>query len=421
MFMARELRFARVGNGNDCMREIKRKQVIMIFIAAAALLITGLLARHILFSQDGPTYITSNVTRMDIEESVLASGTMEALKTVDVGAQVSGQLKKLYVKLGDEVRKGQLLAVIDPVLQENSLKDAEASRENVQAQIKAKKALLHQYDLAYKRQKELAAQDAGSRADLETAQAQFDTTRADLAALEAQHRKAKVAVETAKANLDYTRIVAPMDGVVIGIVTEEGQTVNSAQTAPTILKLADLDTMTVKAQISEADVIKVKPGQKVYFTILGDPDTRHYGVLRAIEPATEAASSSSSTSSTSSSSSSSSTAIYYNGLFDVRNPDRKLRVSMTAQVAVVLSEARQVLSIPVSALRDKGKNGRQKVKVMVNGKAEDRTVLVGISNNVNVQVVSGLRQGEKVIIGDAASQVSTTSSGQSPGPPPGRR
>ncbi|MEA5115451.1 MAG: macrolide transporter subunit MacA [Geobacteraceae bacterium] len=401
------------------MRKIKRKQVIIILIAAAVLLVTGILGKKLLFSRDAPAFITASVTRMDIEESVLASGTMEALKTVDVGAQVSGQLKKLYVKLGDEVRKGQLLAVIDPVLQENSLKDAEASRENVAAQIKAKKALLRQYDLAYKRQKELAAQDAGSRADLETAQAQYDTTRADLAALEAQHRKAKVAVETAKANLDYTRIVAPMDGVVIGIVTEEGQTVNSAQTAPTILKLANLGTMTVKAEISEADVIKVKPGQKVYFTILGDPDTRHYGVLRAIEPATEAASS---TSSTSSSSSSSSTAIYYNGLFDVRNPDRKLRVSMTAQVAVVLSEARQVLSIPVSALRDKGKNGQQKVKVLVNGKAEDRTVRVGISNNVNVQLISGLREGEKVIIGDAASQVSTSSSaGQHPGPPPGRR
>ena len=128
-----------------------------------------------------------------------------------------------------------------------------------------------------------------------------------------------------------------MDGVVVGIVTEEGQTVVSAQAAPTILRLANLDTITVKAQISEADVTRVRPGQKVYFTILGDPDARHYGKLRAIEPATDSASSSSSAST-----SSSSTAIYYNGLFEVPNPDRTLRVSMTAQVFVVLSEAKQV-------------------------------------------------------------------------------
>lgn len=353
---------------------------------------------------------------MDLEETVLASGTLNALKTLDVGAQASGQLKKLHVRLGDQVKKGQLLAEIDPVLQQNSLKDAEATQENVQAQMQAKKALLQQYGLAYRRQKELAARDAVSKADLESAEAQLETTRADLAALEAQLKKARIAVDTAKANLEYTRIVAPMDGVVIGIITEEGQTVVSAQSAPTILKLADLETITVKSQISEADVTRVRPGQKVYFTILGEPDTRHYGTLRAIEPATDAASSGSSSSTTSSS-----TAIYYNALFDVPNPDRKLRVSMTAQVAVVLSEAKQVVSIPVSALRDKGKDGRQSVQVLVNGVPQERTIRVGISNNVNVQVIEGLREGERVTIGDGAAQTATASSSRPPGPPPGRR
>jgi macrolide-specific efflux system membrane fusion protein len=273
---------------------------------------------------------------------------------------------------------------------------------------------LRQYELAYRRQKGLAAQDAASLADLESAQAQLETTRAELAALEAQFRKAQIAVDTAKANLDYTRIVAPMDGVVIGIITEEGQTVVSAQAAPTILRLADLDTVTVRAQISEADVTRVRPGQKVWFTILGEPDTRRYGTLRAIEPATESASSSSSTTS--------STAIYYNGLFDVKNPDRKLRPSMTAQVAVVLSEARQALSVPVSTLRDKGKDGRQTVKVLTDGKTEERSVRVGISDRVNAQVLDGVREGERVVIGDATVQaVATTAGMPPPGPPPGRR
>lgn len=397
---------------------ITRKRSIIVLVSIAVLAGAGLLVRHFVFAKETPAYITASAARMNIEESVLASGTLQALKTVDVGAQVSGQLKRLHVQLGDQVKKGQLLAEIDPVLQQNALKDAEATQENVRAQMQAKKALLRQLELAYRRQKELTAQDAASKADLESAEAQFHTTRADLAALEAQLKKARIAVDTAKANLDYTRIVAPMDGVVIGIVTEEGQTVVSAQAAPTILKLANLNTITVKAQISEADVTRVRPGQKVYFTILGEPDTRHYGTLRAIEPATDAASAASSSSSTSTSSS---TAIYYNALFDVPNPDHKLRVSMTAQVAVVLSEAKQVIAIPVSALRDKRKDGRQTVQVLVNGMPQERTIRVGISNNVNVQVTEGLRAGERVVIGDTAAQTPVATSSGPPGPPPGRR
>jgi macrolide-specific efflux system membrane fusion protein len=396
---------------------ISRWQLAIALTAVVILSGTSLLVRHVIFAKDPPAFITTGIARMDIEESVLASGTLEALKTVAVGAQVSGQLKKLHVRLGDQVKKGQLLAEIDPVLQQNSLKDAEASLQNVQAQIRSKKALLQQYELAYQRQKQMADQDAASQADLEIAQAQLDITRADLAALDAQAKKARIAVDTARANLDYTRIVAPMDGVVISIDTEEGQTVVSAQTAPTILKLANLDTITVKAEISEADVTRVKPGQKVYFTILGEPDSRHYGTLRAIEPGPK--SSSSASGSSSSSTSSSSSAIYYNGLFDVPNPDRKLRVSMTAQVAIVLREAKQVLSIPVSALSDKGKDGRQSMKVLVNGTPQGRTINVGITDNVNAEVINGLRAGEQVLIGDAAAKVATTSSGMPPGPPGG--
>ena len=399
------------------------KKSIFLLLAVGILFCTALMVRHFLFAKETPAFITADVTRMDIEESVLANGTMEALKTVAVGAQVSGQLKKLHVRLGDQAKKGQLLAEIDPVLQQNALKDAEATLENVQAQIRSKKALLQQYELAYRRQKELAVRDAVSQADLESAQAQLDSTRADLAALDAQVKKARIAVDTARANLDYTRIVAPMDGVVISIDTEEGQTVVSAQAAPTIIKLANLDTITVKAEISEADVTKVKPGQKVYFTILGEPDSRIYGTLRAIEPGPK--SSSSSTSSSTTSTSSSSSAIYYNGLFDVPNPDRKLRVSMTAQVTIVLSEMKQVLSIPVSALSDKSKDSRQSVKVLVNGMPQERTIKVGISNNINTRVIEGLLEGEQVIIGDTTANVATTSSGMPLGPhgggPGGRR
>lgn len=385
------------------MRSYPRNKIILVLVSMAVLTCSGLLVRHYFFGKAIIAYITADAAKTDIEEKVLASGTLNALKTVEVGAQVSGQLKKLHVVLGDQVKKGQLLAEIDPVLQQNSLRDAEASLENVKAQKRSKQALLQQYELTYKRQKQMVDQDAAARADLESAQAQLDSTRADLAALDAQINKAKISVDTAKANLDYTRIVAPMDGVVISIVTEEGQTVVSAQAAPTILKLANLDTITVKAQISEADVTRTRPGQSVYFTILGDADTRYYSTLRAIEPGPDTTTTSSSSTTTSSSS----TAIYYNGLFDVPNPGRRLRVSMTAQVSIVQNIAKQALCIPTSALGEKGKDGRSTVRVLVNNLPENRMIRTGINNNVLVQVTDGLQEGDRVIIGDSSTLPAT--------------
>ncbi len=378
---------------------------------------TGVTVKKIFFSKPKTTFITADVARIDLEESVLASGTLKAYKTVAVGAQVNGQLKTLHVALGDKVRKGQLLAEIDPVLPQNTFRDAEAQVENLQAQKRSKLALLKQYELACQRQSQMNAKDAGSRADLESAQAQLESTRHDITALEAQIKKAIIAVDTAKANLGYTRIHAPIDGTVISIDTEEGQTVVSNQSATTILTLATLDTMTVKAKISEADVTRVRPGLPTYFTLLGDSDTRYYGKLRAIEPGP--VSNGTSTAGTTGTSNASS-AIYYYGLFEVPNPDNKLKVSMTTQVAVVLNQVKQALCIPVSALGDKQKDGKATVKVLAGELAETRTIRTGISDNVQIQVLDGLREGEKVIVGDS-SNLPKTDSGAMPPPPGGRR
>ena len=345
-------------------------------------------------------FMTVPVTRQDIRETVLATGSLEGRKQVNVGAQVSGQLQQLKVKLGDSVSKGQLLAVIDPVIPQNDLRDAEAALDNVLAQKQAKQALLKQYRLELQRQRTMRSQDASAQADLEQAEAALAQTQAELRALDAQTRQAHIKVDTAKANLGYTQISAPMDGVVIAIVTEEGQTVVSSQSAPTILKLADLDTMTVKAEISEADVIRVQPGQATRFTILGDPDTQYQGVMRAIEPAPESESSESSSSTTSSTSSS---AIYYNGLFDVANPDHKLRVSMTAQVTIVLGESKQVLAIPLSVLGQRLAGNRYEVQVLVNDRPEPRAITTGRKDSVHIEVLEGLSEGERLVIGDSAS------------------
>ena len=272
---------------------------------------------------------------------MLASGTIDAIERVSVGAQVSGQLKSLKVALGDRVQKGQLVAEIDDMTQQNELRNKQAALEMRRAARTAKVATLKQSELAYRRQRQMLAADASSRESFESAEATLAVTRAEIASLDAQIVQAEVDVDIAKVNLGYTRIVSPIDGVVVAVITKQGQTVNSMQSAPTIIKVANVATMTIKAQISEADVTRVKPGLPVYFTILGEPDERYHATLRAVEPAPDSIQKDETTASlTSASGSATSAAIYYNGLFDVPNPDERLRISMTAQVFIVRGEAR---------------------------------------------------------------------------------
>ena len=392
-------------------------------VAAALLLAAGAAYSLLKSSAEAPRLLTAAARVADLEETVLASGAIEAFEQVSVGAQVSGQLKTLKVALGDDVKKGQLVAEIDSLTQQNTLKTAEAALANVEAQKRAKQALLRQYELAFERQKTMLAQDAGSRGDYEAAEAMLATTRAETAALDAQIRQAAISVDTARVNLGYTQIASPIAGKVVAIVTKQGQTVNANQSAPTIIKVAQLDRVTVKAEISEADVTRVKAGQRVYFTILGEPDQRYETTLRYVEPASttiaDSSTSSTSSSTSSSSSSSSSTAVYYNGVLDVPNPEHKLRIAMTAEVNIVLGEARGALAVPSTALEKvDAASGRYRVRVLGDDqRVVPREVRVGMNNKVDAQVLEGLREGEQVVIGEASAGSETSSSARR-GPPP---
>jgi macrolide-specific efflux system membrane fusion protein len=361
--------------------------------------------------QVAPRFLTATVVTKDIERVVLADGTLEAFKQVSVGAQVSGQIKSLKVDFGDKVKVGDLIAEIDSKTQENNLKDAEAQLANTKAQRAAKEASLKQAELAFARLKTMLASAAASREDFEAAEATLAVTKAEIAALDAQIEQADIQVSTARLNLGYTRIEAPIDGTVVAVVVEEGQTVNSAQSTPTIVKIAQLDTMTVKAEISEADIVNVTPGMPVYFTILGDPDRRYEAKLRMIEPAPTSinseSSGSASSSSTSSSSSSTSTAIYYNGIFDVPNADNRLRIDMTAQVSILAGSARGVPTIPTSALGARDADGGYTVQIVDDaGNVAARKIRTGIEDETDVEVKEGLAPGEKVVLGDAAAGTS---------------
>jgi len=350
-----------------------------------------------------PQVITNDVEVGDLEDAVLATGVIRPVKQVSVGAQVSGQIKKLYVVLDDVVKQGQLIAEIDATPQNNALRNAEAALQNYSAQRQAKQAALEQAVLALKRQQELMSQDATSRQNLEAAQASVNTLQADAKALDAQIQQQRISTDTARVNLGYTRILAPMNGVVSAVVSEEGRTVNANQSAPTIIKVAALDTVTIKAQISEADVVRVRAGMPVYFTILGEPRKRYEAKLRAIEPTPE----SEQTDTTTTTSSTTTAAIYYNGLFEVPNPEGKLKVAMTAQVSIVLGTAKDALLIPSSALGKRSKGGKYAVRVLQGqgeqAKVVDREVKVGLNNRVQAEILEGLKAGEKVVVGEASA------------------
>ena len=375
-----------------------------LLIGGAALVALALFFTFNPFAAKKAEIVTAPVTRGDIEQTVLATGVLEPSKLVSVGAQASGQVKKLYVELGDTVKQGDPIADIDSRNQLNTVANAQAGLSNVVAQKSAAEAALTKAQLDFARQQRLYQEGAAAKADFETAQATLANAKANLTAANAQIKQSDLTLNTAQTNLGYTKILAPMDGTIVAVVTEEGQTVNANQSAPTIVKLAQLEQMTVSAEISEADVEKVEAGQDVYFTTLGDPNKRHYAKLRTVAPAPDSIESDTN----SSASSQSATAVYYNGLFDVDNKDGSLKTGMTAQVYIVQASAKDALIVPSSALervRGRGRGAGYTVKVVKpNGETEQRPVKVGINTNVSAQILDGLKEGEKVVVAEVSAE-----------------
>ncbi|GAB3233858.1 efflux RND transporter periplasmic adaptor subunit [Psychrobacter pacificensis] len=437
------------------MRKISRKSAIKWGVITLIIVALGALAYTFLKPEETtPNYLTATVEVGDIENNVMASGKVKALNTVDVGAQVSGEVKRLYVEVGDEVKQGDLIAQINQVTQKNnlsneqaSLEQSEAALQSAQAELLSKQAALKSAysDLAsrqselkqaqsdFARLQDLVAIDAisqqeydtqatsvetakaavaNARAAIDTAKAAIATTEANINSQQAALRKSRTNVSTAEEDLSYTTIRAPISGTVVSITTEQGTTVNANQTAPTLVTLADLSTVRINAQISEADVINVSAGMPAYFNIIGNPDKQYDATLTAIEPAPEQISSTSSTDA----------AIYYVGYVEVPNPDRLFRIDMTAQIYIIVNEAKNTLLVPSTVIQEKrakeeGKSTTGKfVRVLKDdGTVEERTVEVGIDNRVNAQILSGLKEGEEVIISEESGKKSD--SGRVPGGP----
>jgi len=373
--------------------------------AIAALAVLGFW--YLQSSADGqPRYKTESVTVGDIEQTVTALGSLQPKNYVDVGAQVSGVLQTVHVNIGDTVEKGELLAEVDPTVYEATVNADKAKLRDLEAQIAGQEAQLALAEIQNRRNQALLKIDAVSKDVADTSAAQVKQFKAAIAALKAQVDMAQSTLAGDEANLGYCKIYAPMTGTVVSQTTLQGQTLNNKQSAPVIVQIADLSTMTVKAQVAEADVGKLKPGMPVYFTTLGMPDHKWHATLRQILPTPETVND----------------VILYDALIDVDNSDKLLMTSMTAQVFFVLGSAQNVPLVPVPALRPAkgGDSGEYRVLVQ-NGKSfEPRTVKVGLSNRISAQVLSGLEVGDVVVTGTegpTTAQRSGSSGGGSRRPP----
>ena len=350
-------------------------------------------------------FATVQVSRGDIESSVTALGTLQPRRYVDVGAQASGQIRKIHVEAGDPVKEGQLLVEIDPATQQAKLDASRFSIENLQAQLQEQRAQHQLAQQKFRRQQSLAAGGATREEDVQTAQAELKATQARIDMFKAQIGQAQASLRSDQAELGYTRIYAPMDGTVVAVDAREGQTLNAQQQTPLILRIAKLSPMTVWAEVSEADIGHVKPGMSAYFTTLSGGNRRWTSTVRQIlpippKPLNETAQGGGSPNS--SSKSGSGRVVLYTVLLDVDNTDNALMAEMTTQVFFVASQAQNVLTAPIAALQGSTAPDRQTARVVAkNGAIEEREVRVGISDRLRIQVLEGLNEGDHLLIGPA--------------------
>ena len=331
-------------------------------------------------SRDAGAPATALVQRGDLEDTVSATGTLQPRDYVDVGTQVSGQIKKLHVEIGSTVKKGQLLAEIDPTVYLSRVEADQAQLKNLEAQLADRQAQVKLAEQKANRQANMMREQATTAEAVQVAEAELQGARAQVNAIRAQIQQTQSSLRGNQANLGYTKIYAPMAGTVVTQTTKEGQTLNANQQAPVVLRIADLSTMTVQTQVSEADVTRLRPGMPVYFTTLGDQRKRWEGTLRQVNPTPEVVNN----------------VVLYNALFDVPNPDGALMTQMTAQVFFIAGAVKDATLVPASALRRAGP-GKARVKVVAaDGRTEEREIRVGLSNRVTAQVLEGLAPGEQV-------------------------
>jgi membrane fusion protein, macrolide-specific efflux system len=352
-------------------------------------------------------YQTALIGRHDVEETVTATGRVRPRAHVDVGARVSGQLRKLHVKIGSVVREGDLLAEIDAEAQEAKVEGIRAELARLAAELAELEATLTFAQRQHVRQAELSRSNAASLAKEDEARRDMNVAKARKDATIARMRQTEATLRAEKVALGYTRILAPMAGIVVSVEAMEGQTLNANYEAPEILRIADLATMTVWTEVSESDVTKLSVGMPVSFTTFGHPDRVWKAALREILPVPLRPSRKSASADRPAAKSN---VVSYVALFDVENSDRELRAEMTAQVSFIYARSQDAIAIPLAALQAlNNESGRarqaepRRAQIHIlksDGMISVREIVTGARGPRFIEARSGVSEGERVIIGE---------------------
>lgn len=368
---------------------------------AVVLIILAAIYYFNLQSQPKTTYLTETVKYSDIQQTVVATGTVRSSNRVEVGARVSGKVEKILVKLGQKVKKGELIAELDSITQENTLNSAQAQLAAYKSQLVAAQTAYRVANSNFQRIVKLYKRKASSLDDYENAQNNLDSAKANVEQIQAQIKQSGIEVNTAATNLNYTKITSPIDGTVISIPVSVGQTVNANQTTPTIIQVADLDTMLIKPEISEGDITKIKPGMKVQFTTLAEPDEIYQAEIASVDPALTTL-----TDNEYSESVSDTNAIYYYANVLVPNPEHKLQIGMTTQNTIITAQKQHVLVVPTLAIQKR--NGQNCVQILDDDKVVEKVVQIGLHDDINTEILSGLNEGDNVILSQSSANEATS-------------
>ncbi|MGY0709630.1 efflux RND transporter periplasmic adaptor subunit [Azospirillum argentinense] len=383
-------------------------------LAAAALVLGGLASAALLRPADpAASAEVAVVGRGTVEDTVTALGKIQPRAYVDVGAQVSGQLTRLHVTVGQMVREGDLLAEIDPALQQAKVEAGRAERARLTALLAEQRARADFAEAQLARQAALRRSGSGRGEAFDQARMEARIAAAQVEATQAQIRQTDSTLQADEAQLGYTRIYAPMSGTLIAVDARQGQTINSAYEAPVLMRIADLSAMTVWTQVSEADVTRLRDGMPLYFTTLGHPGRRWTARLQEILPAPPKplTTGNGGGSSASGGGGAANSVVLYTALFEIANDRGELRPDMTAQVFFVAAAAKDAVTVPVAALTPAAPTSatlppaytaaeRHRVTLIGSGGAiETREVRVGVRDRFNAQILEGLAEGERIVVG----------------------
>ncbi len=351
------------------------------------------------------TYLTEPVKRQTLQKVVDAAGEVRALNLVTVGAQVSGKIEKLHVVIGQQVKKGDLIAEIDSTTQQNEVDTYKARTNSYKAQLEAAKTTLSVTKKQYDRLKKLEDKNAASVEEVENAQDAYETAKSKVEEISASLKETEISLSTAETNLGYTQITAPLDGTIVSVPVEEGQTINAAMDTPTIVQIADLSKMEILIEISEGDISNVKPGIQVSYSILADLNNTFETTLQSIDPGLTLLTNGEYTEVVGSDE-----AIYYYGRLIVPNEDGKLRIGMTTQNTLYVEKAENTLTVPVTAVKNDGNNKYVEI-LNADGTIRQKQITTGISDGLYMEVKTGLQEGDRVILAKmSASEISEKTS-----------